>query len=167
LWAEESGRFGRLTQIRFGAAAGKDLATTAAEFERELARRISPESMGLAFEPVKARAIAPARGSTDFSMLFMSFSMFLILSARCWSLWCFGSGGEAVPGNGILLAVGLRPRSVATVFLWKERFWRYRAVVGLAGAAGYARLLLTGLSSWWADAAVLPLFNCMSAEQAC
>ncbi len=155
LWAQESTRFGRLTQIRFGPSGGKDLATTAAEFERELLKRLAPESMGLAFEPVRAQAIAASQGSTDFSMLFMSFSMFLILSAAMLVALVFRLGVERRSSElGILLTVGLRPRSIAIALLFEGAVLAgIGSVVGLAGAIGYARLLLAGLTSWWADAA--------------
>jgi len=153
LWASESARFGRLTSIRFGHAAGKDLAATAALFESSL-RGLTAVNAGLVFEPIRAQAITASRGSTDFSMLFMGFSIFLIISAAMLVALVFRLGVERRASEvGILLAVGFRPRAV-TLALLTEGAWLagLGSFVGLIGALGYARLMLAGLQSWWSDA---------------
>ncbi len=158
LWAADSERFGRLSQIRLEPIAGKDLAATASAFERELLRRVRPENMGLAFEPVRAQAITASQGSTDFSMLFMGFSIFLILAAAMLVALVFRLGVERRSSEiGMLLAVGFRPRSVTFILLVEGAVLAgIGSAAGLVGAAAYARLLLEGLQSWWSDAASVP-----------
>ena len=60
---------------------GADLQTTQTNFQRRLLEKIRPEQVGLVFQPVKADGLAAATGSTDFSSLFIGFSLFLIVSA--------------------------------------------------------------------------------------
>lgn len=151
LWTQSQSRFGRLTSIRFGAAPGESLETTAGRFERELLRRLSPESVGLVFQPVRAKALAASQGSTDFGTLFIAFSVFLIASAAMLTALVFRLGAERRATEiGLLLAVGFS-RKVVNRHLLGEAVWPagIGAAIGLLGSAGYAALMLTGLRTWW------------------
>ena len=46
-----------------------------------LLTKLDPAQVGLAFEPVRDRALAAARESMDFGQLFIGFSFFLIAAA--------------------------------------------------------------------------------------
>ena len=70
-----------LTAIQIRTVLGADLQTTQTNFQRRLLEKIRPEQVGLVFQPVKADGLAAATGSTDFSSLFIGFSLFLIVSA--------------------------------------------------------------------------------------
>src|SRR5207237_924840 len=50
-------------------------------FGRELLKRIDPAALGLTFRPIRAEQLAAASGSTDFAMLFVGFSFYLIAAA--------------------------------------------------------------------------------------
>ncbi len=151
LW---SSRFGNLTAIRIGAAPGTNLQTTQANFQKGLLEKILPEQVGLVFQPVKAQGLKSASGSTDFSMLFIGFSLFLIVSAALLVGLLFRLGVEQRASEiGMLLSVGY---PIATV---RRRFMKEGGLLaGIGGVIGsglaliYAWLLMVGLRTWWAAA---------------
>lgn len=151
LW---SSRFGSLTAIRFGAIPGKDLETTQKIFREQLLNVINPDQIGFGFQPVKARGLEAAAGATDFSMLFVGFSLFLIVSAALLVGLLFRLGVEGRAGEiGILLTSGYSRSKV------RWRFMREGGIVaaiggaiGVVGAIGYAWLMMAGLRTWWVAA---------------
>ena len=151
LW---SSRFGSLTAIRFGTIPGEDLERTHTIFQAQLSETINPEQFGFVFQPVKEQGLAASSGATDFSMLFIGFSLFLIVSAALLVGLLFRLGVEGRAGEiGILLASGYPLSTVR---------WRYMreggilagigAAIGLVGAIGYAWLMMAGLRTWWVAA---------------
>jgi putative ABC transport system permease protein len=151
LWTRADDRFGRLTSIRVGPVRGKDLEETAEEFEWELRCRLTPRETGLAFEPVKSQALSASQGSTDFAMLFLGFSLFLIVSAVLLVVLLFRLGIERrSPEIGLLLASGFSRRRVTGLLVAEGALLVVvGTAVGLLGAMGYAWLMLAGLRSWW------------------
>ena len=145
LW---STRFGNLTAVRF---AKPELAET---LRRELPRQVDHAAFGLTFQPVKQQGLDAAKGSTDFSGLFLAFSFFLILSAVLLVGLLFSLAVERRAGElGLLLAVGYPVRAVRRRLLAEGAVLAgLGALVGLAGAAGYAGLLMAGLRTWWLPA---------------
>ena len=151
LW---SSRFGSLTAIRFGAIPGKDLETTESIFQEQLRKTINPEQIGFEFQPVKAQGLEAAAGATDFSMLFLGFSLFLIVSASLLVGLLFRLGVEGRAGEiGVLLTSGYPFSTV------RWRFMREGGIIagigsaiGVVGAIGYAWLMMTGLRTWWVAA---------------
>lgn len=151
LW---SSRFGSLTAIRFGAIPGKDLGMTQTIFQDQLLKMINPEQMGFVFQPVKAQGLDAASGATDFSMLFIGFSLFLIASAALLVGLLFRLGVEGRADEiGILLTSGY---PLSTV---RWRFMREGGIlagiggaIGVVGAIGYAWLMMAGLRTWWVAA---------------
>lgn len=152
-------RFGELTSVRLAPVPGAAPGTgpggeegLAGRLRDELRRRLAPDDVGLSFRPVRTQGIAGAAGSTDFSGLFLAFSMFLIVSAALLVALLFGLAVEQrAPELGLLLAVGYPLTAV------RRRLLAEAAVVsaagGLAGVAlalGYARALLSLLAGWWA-----------------
>ena len=90
-------RFGDLTALQIRTVLGADLQTIQTNFQRRLLDKIRPEQVGLAFQPVKADGLAAAMGSTDFSALFIGFSLFLIVFRRpsggiTFQTWCRTTG---------------------------------------------------------------------------
>jgi putative ABC transport system permease protein len=151
LW---STRFGRLTAVRFEG----DPARIEPLLRREIPRRVPLEPFGLALRPVKREGLAAATGSTDFAGLFLAFSVFLILSAVLLAGLLFSLAVERRSGElGLLLAVGHPLRAVRRR-LWTEGLLLAAsgALLGLAGAVGYAWLLMAGLRSWWLPAVGTP-----------
>ena len=151
LW---SSQFGSLTAIRFGANPGENLQTTQRVFHEQLREMAAPEQFGFVFQPVKAQGLEAASGATDFSMLFIGFSLFLIISAALLVGLLFRLGVEGRAGEiGILLTSGY---PLSTV---RWRFMREAGIlagiggaIGLVGAIGYAWLMMTGLRTWWVAA---------------
>jgi ABC-type antimicrobial peptide transport system permease subunit len=143
-------RFGDLTAIRFAPAPGTDLQTSQSNFERNLLKSLRPEQMGFGFQPVKEQGLKAASGATDFSMLFIGFSLFLIASAVLLVGLLFRLGVEQrAKEMGLLLAVGYPTAAVRRRFL-KESGWLavIGGAIGLAGAVAYAWLLMVGLRTW-------------------
>jgi len=155
LWAS---RFGEMTSLRIAAAPGRDLTSTAADFERRLLGKISAAQAGMVFQPVKAQGLRAGAGATDFSMLFIGFSMFLIASAALLVGLLFRLGVEQRAREmGLLLATGF---SVAAV---RRRLLGEGAVlagiggaIGVVGAVGCAWMMMTGLRTWWLAAVGTP-----------
>lgn len=151
LWAERQGRFGRLTSMRLSAAEGGDMPALTMGFERHLRESLPPEAVGLRFESLRSRALEAAGGSTDFGMLFLGFSFFLIAAAVLLIVLVFRLGVERRAGEvGLLLAIGFPGRAVRRNLLL-EALWPagLGAALGLWGAAFYADAMLSGLERWW------------------
>lgn len=142
LW---SSRFGQTTAVRCARRVSLAAATAALE------RAIDPRRAGFVLQPLKRQGLAAAAGTTSFGLLFLGFSMFLIVAAMLLVGLLFRLGVERrVRELGLLLAVGW-PRGRAARLLLAEG-----AAVALLGAAagaaaglGYAWLMLAGLRTWW------------------
>ncbi|QDV89537.1 ABC transporter permease YtrF precursor [Phycisphaerae bacterium RAS2] len=169
LWAEADSQFGTLTSIHLYPTVSHpgdpstqaanatpqptaDPASLAAQFERELLRRIDPAEMGLRVEDLRGRVESAAAGSTDFGMLFLGFSMFLIAAAFMLVVLVFRLGVERRAGEvGLLLALGFDVRAVSRLLLMEGSLLALLGVAGgTAAALGYAWLMLNGLQTWWA-----------------
>ncbi len=143
-------RFGEVSALRIGV---RDQSSDV-EFEKKLVAAISPEEAGFHLQAVKAQGLQAAAGATDFGMLFIGFSIFLIISALLLLAMLFRLGVEQRAREvGTLLAVGF-PRAAV-----QRRFFREGMFVALLGVAlgavaglGYAWLLLIGLRTWWVEA---------------
>ncbi len=151
-------RFGDLTAVQIRTVFGADLQTTQTSFQRRLLEEIRPAQVGLVFQPVKADGLAAATGSTDFSSLFIGFSLFLIVSAALLVGLLFRLGVEQRASEiGILLATGY---TISTV---RRRFMKeggliagIGGLIGLGGGVVYAWLLMAGLRTWWLAAVGTP-----------
>lgn len=127
----------------------------AGRYRRALLAELDPAAHGLAFRSVRQQALAAARGSTDFGMLFLSMSMFLVAAAAMLLGLMLRLNVERRAGQlGIMLAVGLPGRRTAAPLAAEA------GLVALAGGAvgapagvGYARLIILGLHTWWEPAA--------------
>ena len=151
-------RFGQTTALRFGPPPGQDARQASMRFGAQLLQKIPPAQVGLVFQPVRARALEAAAGATDFSMLFIGFSLFLIVAAALLVGLLFRLGVEQRAGEiGVLLAAGYPLAAVRRRF-FLQGFVLAAAggLLGLGGAASYAWLLLAGLRSWWLAAVGTP-----------
>lgn len=145
-------RFGETTAVRFPTG---DPARVEAALRRDLLRALPLEPLGMAFQPVKSQGLAAAdQGPTDFAGLFLAFSFFLILSAVLLVGLLFSLAVERRAGElGQLLAVGYPLRSVRRQLLAEGALLAgLGGLLGLAGALGYAWLLMAGLRTWWSPA---------------
>lgn len=161
LWARDADRFGGLTSLRVYAPPDDSLATTAAAFAARLRRELDVRSAGLAFDPVRRRALEASQGTTDFSGLFIGFSFFLIASAALLVALLFRLGVERRAAEiGLLLAAGFTPGRVRRLLLTEGlAVAALGTALGLLAARGYAWLMLAGLRSWWSDAVQAPFLT--------
>ena len=151
LWGS---RFGHATSIRFAGGPG-----VAAPLERELRRHLRPSELGLTFRPVRQEGLEAAAGATDFSMLFIGFSMFLIVSAALLVglLFRYGVEQRAVE-IGVMLATGLPMALVRRRFLTEGiALAGFGGLIGIGGAVAYAGIMMLGLRTWWLTAVGTPM----------
>lgn len=151
LWGS---RFGNLTSIRI--AGNAEMNQT--KLRDGLLARIKPEETGFVFQPVKKQGLAAAEGTTDFGMLFIGFSWFLIVAAALLVGLLFRLGVEQRAKEvGLLLAVGYPTRAVRRRLLKEGALLAgIGGLLGLAGAIAYAALLMLGLRTWWSAAVGAP-----------
>jgi ABC-type antimicrobial peptide transport system permease subunit len=139
--------FGDVTSLRLPAG-------RADEFATKLRDKIDPAAMGLALQPVRARQLAAASGGTDFAMLFVAFSFFLIVAAVLLVAMLFRLNIEQRARQvGLLAAVGFSPRRLRLIALAEGMtLAMLGGLVGLTGAIGYTWLMVAGLRTWWKGA---------------
>ncbi len=165
LWADQPDRFGRLTSIRLTTDKSpnfrRDLFAMSNSFARQLLDAIDLNQLGFDIQPIRERAIRASEGSTDFGMLFIGFSSFLILSAMMLVALLFRLGIERRAHEiGLLLATGFSPRRIAGLLLVEGAALAIiGAAIGLVGASVYAWLMLAGLRSWWSNAVHTPFLR--------
>ncbi|HEY1786219.1 MAG TPA: ABC transporter permease, partial [Pirellulales bacterium] len=135
LWAS---RFGQSTAIRF--ATGPQ--TTATEIESRL--RLDPADFGLSFLPVRRLALAASSGTTPFSVLFLSFSFFIIIAALLLVALLFGLAlDQRASQIGLLLAVGMREnRLIRLLSVEGLLVATVGSLLGVLGGVGYAWLMV-------------------------
>ncbi|MBI5688370.1 MAG: ABC transporter permease [Verrucomicrobia bacterium] len=158
LW---SSRFGNLTSFRLTPPVGADLKNTAALLEKKLLARLSPDQLGLVFQPVKTQGLRAAGGATDFGQLFFGFSFFLIISAAMLVALLFRLGVERRAKEiGILLATGFPVRVVRRLLLLEGAAIAVAGgALGLLGAVAYGALMIAGLRTWWLPAVGTPFLK--------
>ncbi|MDR1959841.1 MAG: ABC transporter permease [Planctomycetaceae bacterium] len=159
----ETGR--KLWGSRFGTATALSLEEVSPEEEERirctLAARLDPAIFGLVTIPVREQGLAAASGTTPFSILFLSFSFFIIVSALMLLAMLFRLTAEVQSKHlGLLLTLGFTPRQL-TRFLFAEGI-----VLSLAGGflgvpfgIAYARLMVHGLNTWWVGSIVSPFLR--------
>lgn len=151
LWTS---RFGQLTSLRIVPKEGQTLEQTAPAFEKALLAELDPAGYGLSFQPVKAEGLRASGGATDFSGLFIGFSLFLIVSAAMLVALLFRLGIERRAKEvGLLLATG-QPVGLVRLLLLEEGalIAALGCLAGLPGAVAYAALMVHGLRTWWSAA---------------
>ena len=165
LW---SSRFGNLTSIRLSPAgsaaaapAAADLQRAAALLEKGLLARLTPEQLGLVFQPVKEQGLRASGGATDFGGLFFGFSLFLIVSAAMLVALLFRLGVEQRAKEiGLLLAAGFPVRVVRRLLLLEGGAIALAGgVLGTLGSVVYGGLMIAGLRTWWLPAVGTPFLS--------
>ncbi|MEM9553100.1 MAG: FtsX-like permease family protein [Acidobacteriota bacterium] len=147
-------RWGGLTGVRVAPPAGEDLKAFQARFDTALRSRLDPAAFGLQPQPVKALGLGASSGSTDFGGLFIGLSWFVIASAALLVALLFRLAVERRASEiGLRLALGFRPRAVRRRLIAEGGLLAASgALVGLAGAVGYAAAMMHGLRTWWRPA---------------
>ena len=151
LWTS---RFGQLTSIRLSPPEGVELGKAHTDYVAALRGRLQPAQYGLAFQPVKAQGLEASSGATDFSGLFVGFSMFLIASAALLVTLLFRLGVERRAREvGLLLATGSQAKRIrGMLFAEGAILAAAGALIGLPAAVGYGALMVHGLRTWWSAA---------------
>ena len=147
-------RFGTVTAIWVGAVPGTGIEETAERLQVSLHARLQPAWFGYRVLPVREEGLDAAAGATDFSMLFLSFSMFLIVSASLLVGLLFRLGIERRAREvGLLLAVGYPARAVRIRFLAEGLILASAGgLIGVAGGVAYAWLMMAALRTLWLPA---------------
>ncbi len=150
-------RYGALTSIRATLPEGGSLQAlqdAREQIEQRLRARIDPLATGLAVRDVRAEGLSASRGATDFGEYFVYFSFFLVVSALLLVALFFKLGVEQRAREvGLLRAVGFKPAAVRQLFLYEGLLLSIiGSGAGVAGALGYAFLIVTALGTWWVDA---------------
>ncbi len=127
----------------------------------KLAMELQPADLGMTFLPIKQFGLAASSGTTPFDALFLGFSFFLIAAAVMLISLLFKLGVEQRAKElGTLGALGLRSRKVAWLLSSEGlAVASIGAVVGLALGVLYARLIITGLRTWWVAAVSTPFLT--------
>ena len=151
LW---STRYGATTSLRIAPAAGSDMIVFSRNLTTELRSRLPLDLAGLRLRAVRQEALAAAAGSTDFGVLFLAFSGFLIISCALLCGLLFRLGVERRSREiGVLLAIGYRIRAVRGRLLAQGVALAGGGVsLGLAGGILYAGMLMHALRTIWRDA---------------
>jgi len=161
LWATDEQRFGSVTSIRLIPREGdRGIEEIASRLSARLGLAGASAS-GMAFEATRARLLAASAGTTDFGLLFIGFSFFLIASSAMLVALLFRLSVERRSAEvGLLRAVGFDPRRVTKLLMAEGGMLAIGGcLIGLIGAVGYAALMLTGLRTLWSDAAHMPLLR--------
>lgn len=147
LWAS---RFGDTTSVRI-APPGGDPAAALDEFRGGMRQHLDPQRGGFVFDPVAERLHAAGRGSTDFGMLFLAFSFFLIAAALMLVGLLFRLSLERRAREvGLLRAAGYPLRTVRRQLLLEGLIVSaVGSALGLVAGLGYAAGMLYLLAELW------------------
>jgi putative ABC transport system permease protein len=151
LW---STRYGALTSLRVAVPAAEPPERVREAFRAALRERVRPSSEGLALVPARRLALEASTGATNFGEYFTYFSFFIVVSAVILAMLFFRLGVEGrLRQVGILRAAGF-PTALITRMLLAEGALLALAgsVLGIAGAVGYAHLIVYALETWWVGA---------------
>jgi ABC-type lipoprotein release transport system permease subunit len=155
LW---SSRFGDLTSYRVPAEQ-----LTNDELQRRVERAIAANLSDAGFQvlPVKRQGLGGAQGSTPFDVLFLMFSLFVVVSALLLLVLFVRLGLQQRAAElGLWLAVGFAPRQVARCW-WAESLLAAVGGVGLGSIAGiaYAGLMAWLMRTAWVGAVASPFLH--------
>jgi ABC-type lipoprotein release transport system permease subunit len=146
----------RLAGSRFGGTTAwlvpEDAIPNAAAVENDLARRMTPDRMGLRIQPLLHDAIDASRGSTPFGVLFLSLSSFVVVAGLLLAWLLFSLLVTAHRRDlGILTAIGWPPQRITRLLITIGGLAAVGgAVVGAVVGPLWARVLLLMLGRQWA-----------------
>jgi ABC-type antimicrobial peptide transport system permease subunit len=152
-------RFGEVTSVRIDAS----VAPGQTALEQRLLKEFQPHAgeLGFIFLPLRRQSEDASGGTTQFDMLFLALSMFIIAAALMlvWILFRLGVEQRASE-IGTLQALGWPGKKTARVLALEGAL--VAAAGGLAGSLlgiGYAWLMITGLRTWWVGAVATPFLE--------
>ena len=147
LWGH---RLGRLTSLRLTPETGVSLEEAQSRYATALRAELNVSDR-LVVTPVRAAALEAARGSTDFGEYFVYFSFFLVVAALLLAGLFFRLGLEQrLREVGLLEALGFSAKRLRRLYLGEGLVLStLGGLIGMAGAAAYAALVLWGLRTLW------------------
>ncbi|MCG6927291.1 MAG: ABC transporter permease [Acidobacteria bacterium] len=147
LWGH---RLGRLTSLRLTPESVVSLGEARERYAAALRRNVGVSGR-FVVTPVRAAALESARGSTDFGEYFFYFSFFLVVAALLLAGLFFRLGLEQrLREIGLLEALGFSASRLRRLYLGEGLVLStLGGVIGMAGAAAYAALVLWGLRNLW------------------
>lgn len=154
-------RFGDRTSLRIAPKVGQSLTELERAMRAGLMARLGPEELGMVPRAVKSADLAASAGATDFGMLFLAFSFFLLVSAALLVGLLFRLAAETRADQvGLLLAVGWSSRRTHGLWLAEGLVLAcLGAIGGILGAVGYSRAMLAALASRWQAAVNTPFLT--------
>ena len=146
-------RWGQVTSLRVVPATGPPEAVAEA-YRAALRSALDPLAAGFVVYPARGLALEAAAGVTDFGEYFTYFSFFLVVSALLLASLFFRLGVEQrLTEIGALRALGFDQTRVRRLFWTEGSVLAFAgSLLGVAGAVGYAGLIMWGLRTWWVDA---------------
>ncbi|MHC4641563.1 MAG: FtsX-like permease family protein [Planctomycetota bacterium] len=147
IWAN---RYGNSTAIRYPLS-DKPGEQTYESITAKILKEVDPASIGLYFQPVRARGVKAGNEATDFGQLFLGFSFFLIIAALVLMSLIFVFGVEKRSEQvGMLLAVGFPPKLVRRLlFIEGGILALLGALAGTAAGLLYTKAMIYGLATVW------------------
>jgi ABC-type lipoprotein release transport system permease subunit len=151
LWGS---RYGSLTSVRITPAAGEAVPAAIERIETMVEAGIDPSAFGVVIRDARTEGLTASQGATNFGEYFVYFSFFLVVSALVLVVLFFKLGIEQrVREVGLLAAVGLSPRAIRRLFTAEGLLLAIAgSLLGVAGAVGYAALLIRLLTTRWVSA---------------
>ncbi|HJZ91053.1 MAG TPA: ABC transporter permease [Gemmataceae bacterium] len=143
-------RFGDTTSVRLIPKTG-DAASALPRVQESLLKNLDAKRGGFEFDPVRERLLAAGQGSTDFGLLFLAFSFFLIVAALMLVGLLFRLNLERRAREvGLLRAAGYPLRTVRRQLLVEGLIVSaLGSAVGLAAAIAFAAAMLAVLAALW------------------
>ncbi len=161
LWHDPTSPHGRYTSLRFRPMANTDINAFADQLRATLTKKLDLSAARIQVLPVRQNAIQAGKGSTDFGMLFVAFSFFLLASSMMLVLLLSRLNIERRSREiGLLAAIGFSNPQVRKHLISEGLVIAVMgSAIGLAGAYGYSWLMLAGLKSWWSEAVNAPFLG--------
>jgi putative ABC transport system permease protein len=143
-----------VTSVRFLPPQGVTPWQLFARLQEVLLRELGPQAAGMAFVPVREQALAAAKGTSDFSGLFLGLSMFLVAAAAGLAGMLLRlSVDSRAAQTGLMLACGCSARQARRPLLMEGALLTILGtLVGVPAGVGYAAGLVSILRQWWAGA---------------
>ena len=147
-------RYGDRTSIRVALPSGGSPTESRDRLAASIRGLVNPLSAGLSVTDARGDGLTASRGATDFGEYFTYFSFFLVASALLLAGLFFRLGIEQRAREvGLLRAVGYTTARIRRLFAAEGLvLTALGSLIGIAGAIGYAAVMVAGLGSWWSGA---------------
>jgi len=142
------------TSLLFPVADDGDVRAANEELAQAICDRLAQAGYGFTVQPARDEALEAAKGSTDFGVLFVSMSMFLVISAAALiALLCRLTIERRAAQYGVMIATGIDVPEAARV-LTREGFLlsALGTMLGIPLGLAYAQGVILALGTWWRGA---------------